>query len=51
MKTSKDGFTEAEIHQRATAALARALNTPHKLQKPLKAAKKKKGRAKARPKS
>lgn len=44
MKSSKDEFTEAEIHKRATAALARALNTPHKPHKPLKA--KKKGKPK-----
>ncbi|MBL8903991.1 MAG: hypothetical protein JNK83_11940 [Rhizobiales bacterium] len=40
-KSTQSEFTEAEIHRRATAALARALSTPHKPHKPLKKAAKK----------
>jgi hypothetical protein len=36
---SDDQFTKAETERRFTAALGRALTTPHKLQKPLKKAK------------
>ena len=48
-KLPNQELSKAETERRFTAALGRALSTPHKPHKPLKA-KKKKGRATARPK-
>ncbi len=48
MKNAKpdDQYTKAETEKRFTAALGRALSTPHKPHKPLKAKKKAKKLAK-----